>query len=71
MAKGTRQHIKIEKFDKPISVPRETDDYNLDRFVHCTACDNLAYFRVTEDTSSVTKINYYCRNCVDKRSLAQ
>jgi hypothetical protein len=71
MTQGAKQHLKVEKFDRPISVPRATDDYNLDRFVHCTVCDNLAYFRVSQDTNSVTKVNYYCDNCVDKRSLAQ
>jgi predicted ATP-dependent protease len=71
MTKGTKQHLKIEKFDWPISIPRSTDDYNLGRFVHCTVCDNLAYFRVIEDAHSVTKVNYYCKNCVGKCSFAQ
>ena len=71
MTKGAKQHLKIEKFNRPISVPRSTDDYNLDRFVHCTVCDNLAYFRVIEDAHSVNKVNYYCNNCVGKCSFAQ
>ena len=71
MTKGAKQNLKIEKFNRPISVPRETDDYNLDRFVHCTACDDLAYFRVIEDIHSVRKVNYYCNNCVDRYTLAQ
>lgn len=72
MAKGfNKQHLRIEKFDRPITVLRATDDYNSDHFVHCTICDKLAYFRVSEDTSSVIRVNYYCKNCVGKRSIAQ
>lgn len=74
MTKGVdkrRRRIGIEKFDRPITVLRTSDDYNSDRFVHCTICDNLAYFRVSEDTSSVIRVNYYCKNCVSKCSLAQ
>ncbi len=72
MTKGTNKHrLRIEEFDRPISVLRATDDYNLDRFVHCTICDNFAYCRVSEDTNSVIRVNYYCKNCVSKLSLAQ
>lgn len=66
-----KQNLKIEKFAKPIMVPRTGEDDSPDRFVHCTVCDDFAYCRVSEDEDSVIKVNYYCKNCIGNFFVAQ
>lgn len=72
MRKGVKKHhLRIERFARPIIVPRTGEDGNPDRFVHCTICDNFAYCRVSEDEISVIKVNYCCRKCINKFLIAQ
>jgi hypothetical protein len=72
MTKGVRKHhLRIEKFAKPIIIPRTGEDGNPERFVHCTICDDFASCMVSEDEISVIRINYYCKKCVSKFLIAQ
>jgi hypothetical protein len=72
MVKGFKKHrLRIEKFARPIIIPRAGEDGNPVRFVHCTICDDFAYCKVSEDEVSVIKVNYYCKKCVSRFLVAQ
>jgi hypothetical protein len=72
MGKGAKkQNLRIERFVRPIVIPRTGEDSNPDRFVHCTICDDLAYCKVSEDQDSVVKVNYYCKGFIGKFLFAQ
>ncbi len=65
IVKRSNKSRTVEYFAKTISIPTSSYYSNKPRTARCRVCDGVAHYRVVWDMDKISKIEYYCKACVD------
>jgi hypothetical protein len=65
IVKRSSKSRKVEYFAATISIPTSSYYNNKPRIARCRVCDKVAHYRVVWDMDTISKIEYYCKACVN------
>ena len=66
IVKRSSKSRKVEYFSTTISIPTSSYYNNKPRIARCRVCDKVAHYRVVWDMDTISKIEYYCKTCVNR-----